>query len=93
MDERNRPPHLKREAEEDIPEETKEVETMTGSMAAAGVDPTLLSERTLSAIRENRFWVLPPKEDSWRVAARIRNQGIEEATNPALGGPVAEGEL
>jgi NAD(P)-dependent dehydrogenase (short-subunit alcohol dehydrogenase family) len=91
--ERNRPPHLKRDAEEDLPEETKQVESVSTSMAAAGVDPRMLAERTLEGIRENRFWILPPQGDPWRDAARLRNQGIEEATNPSLGGPIADGEL
>jgi NAD(P)-dependent dehydrogenase (short-subunit alcohol dehydrogenase family) len=87
--ERNRPPHLKRDAEEDLPAETKLVESTVSSLTAAGTDPGVLAERTLSAIRENRFWVLPPAGDPWRVGARQRNQSIDAGTNPVLGGPVA----
>ena len=86
---RNRPPHLKRDAEEDLPEETKQVESAVSNVASLGVDPSVLAERTLTAIRENRFWVLPPEGDPWRVAARLRNQSIDNATNPTLGGPLA----
>jgi NAD(P)-dependent dehydrogenase (short-subunit alcohol dehydrogenase family) len=86
---RNRPPHLKRDADEDLPAETKEVESVVSSVASLGVDPRVLAERTLAAIRENRFWVLPPEGDPWRVAARLRNQSIDDATNPKLGGPLA----
>jgi NAD(P)-dependent dehydrogenase (short-subunit alcohol dehydrogenase family) len=90
--ERNRPPHLKRDAEEDLPAETKELEAVVGSMASAGVDAKVLSERTLAAVQENRFWVLPPDGDPWRVAARMRNESIDDATNPTLGGPLAGGD-
>jgi len=86
---RNRPPHLKRDADEDLPEETKMVEAVTSDIGSSGVDPGLLAERTLAAVRERRFWVLPPEGDSWRVAARQRNQGIDDASNPVLGGVLA----
>ena len=56
-----------------------------------GVDPRVLAERTLAAIRENCFWVLPPEGDPWRVAARLRHQSIDAGTNPKLGGPLAGG--
>jgi hypothetical protein len=49
----------------------------------------VLAERTLAAIRENRFWVLPPEGDAWREAARGRNRSIDAATNPTLGGALA----
>jgi NAD(P)-dependent dehydrogenase (short-subunit alcohol dehydrogenase family) len=86
---RNRPPHLKRDATEDLPAETVQVETAVSNIAALGLDPRALAERTLAAIRENRFWVLPPEGDPWRVAARLRHQGIDDATNPVLGGPLS----
>jgi NAD(P)-dependent dehydrogenase (short-subunit alcohol dehydrogenase family) len=91
--ERNRPPHLKRDAQEDLPEETVQVESAVSNVASLGVDPRVLAERTLAAIRERRFWVLPPEGDPWRVATRLRHEGIENATNPMLGGPLAGGEL
>ena len=87
--ERNRPPHLKRDLAEDLPAETKQIEDAVSNIASLGVDPRMLAERTLAAIRENRFWVLPPEGDPWRVAARLRNQSIDNATNPTLGGPLA----
>jgi hypothetical protein len=37
--------------------------------------------------------VLPPAGDPWREAARLRNRGIDDATNPTLGGALAEGGL
>jgi NAD(P)-dependent dehydrogenase (short-subunit alcohol dehydrogenase family) len=85
---RNRPPHLKRDAAEDLPAETVQVETAVSNIAALGLDPRALAERTLAAIREDRFWVLPPEGDPWRVAARLRHQSIDDATNPVLGGPL-----
>jgi NAD(P)-dependent dehydrogenase (short-subunit alcohol dehydrogenase family) len=91
--ERNRPPHLKRDAHEDLPDETVQVETAVSNVASLGVDPRVLAERTLAAVRENRFWVLPPEGDPWRVAARLRNQSIDDATNPTLGGALAGEDL
>jgi NAD(P)-dependent dehydrogenase (short-subunit alcohol dehydrogenase family) len=90
--ERNRPLHLKRDAEEDLPDETKQVEAVVSNVAPMGLDPTVLAERTLAAIREDRFWVLPPEGDPWREAARLRHRSIDDATNPVLGGPLAGGE-
>jgi NAD(P)-dependent dehydrogenase (short-subunit alcohol dehydrogenase family) len=87
--ERNRPPHLKRDAAQDLPEETKQVEAVVRGVAASGLDARVLAERTLAAIRENRFWVLPPEGDPWREAARLRNRSIDAASNPTLGGPLA----
>ncbi|HBZ68788.1 MAG TPA: hypothetical protein DEP35_03170 [Deltaproteobacteria bacterium] len=87
--ERNRPPHLKRDAVEDLPEETKQLEAAVSNMASLGANPRVLAERTLAAIRENRFWILPPEGDSWRKAARLRNRSIDDGTNPTLGGALA----
>jgi NAD(P)-dependent dehydrogenase (short-subunit alcohol dehydrogenase family) len=91
--ERNRPPHLKRDAEEDLPEETKQVETATSQVASLGLEPRVLAERTLAAILEERFWVLPPEGDTWREVARQRHRSIDEGTNPVLGGPLAGEDL
>ena len=91
--ERNRPPHLKRDADEDLPEETKQVEQTVSEVASAGLDPTVLAERTLEAVRDNRFWVLPPEGDPWRAAARQRHESIDNATNPTLGGPLSGEDL
>ncbi len=91
--ERNRPPHLKRDAEEDLPPETKEVETITANVAAAGVDPSVLADRTVEAVRGGRFWVLPPEGDPWREAAKLRNQSIDSATSPVLGGALSGEDL
>jgi NAD(P)-dependent dehydrogenase (short-subunit alcohol dehydrogenase family) len=91
--ERNRPPHLKRDADEDLPEETRHVETVTSQVAALGVEPRVLAERTLAAVLAGRFWVLPPEGDPWREAARLRHRSIEEATNPVLGGPLSGEDL
>jgi NAD(P)-dependent dehydrogenase (short-subunit alcohol dehydrogenase family) len=86
--ERNRPPHLKRDAE-DLPEETRQVEAVASSTVSSGVDPRVLAERTLAAVQENRFWVLPPEGDPWRQAARHRHRSIEAAANPTLSLPIA----
>jgi NAD(P)-dependent dehydrogenase (short-subunit alcohol dehydrogenase family) len=87
--ERNRPPHLKRDPAQDLADETRQFEAAIGSVASLGVDARVLAERTLAAVRENRFWILPPEGDSWRKAARLRNRSIDDGTNPVLGGALA----
>ena len=86
---RNRPAHLKRPEDEEIPDETKQVEEVVANVAPTGVDARVLAERTLQAIRDDRFWVLPPEGDPWRVTAHERHQSIDHATNPTLGGPLS----
>ena len=74
--ERNRPLHLKRDADEDLPEETRQVETVVSNVAPMGLDPTVLAERTLAAVREERFWVLT-------TADRSRTWVLTKADRPS----------
>ena len=77
---RNRPAHHKRggpsHAERDL------VEGALTSQTGSGLDPAAIAARTLAAIRDQRFYVLPPDGDPWRVACDARLDAIRHARNP-----------
>jgi NAD(P)-dependent dehydrogenase (short-subunit alcohol dehydrogenase family) len=84
---RNRPTHLKRDADEALPEGTKVVEGAIREAVKTGVDPDVIATRTVEAIRENRFYVLAPEGNPWREACRTRCEDILAARNPSQGPP------
>lgn len=47
-----------------------------------GLDPLVLAERTLQAIREDRFYIL--SEDYWREACNVRLEDVKNARNPTF---------
>ena len=53
---------------------------------AKGVPPRVLAERTLEAIREERFYIL--SDDAWRDSANQRAEDIRLGRNPTLSPPV-----
>ena len=77
---RNRPAHHKRggpsHPERDL------VEGALSSQTGVGLDPAAIAERTLAAIRDGRFYVLPPDGDPWRIACDARLDAIRHARNP-----------
>jgi NAD(P)-dependent dehydrogenase (short-subunit alcohol dehydrogenase family) len=77
---RNRPAHHKRggpsHPERDL------VEGALSSQTGSGLDPAAIAARTLAAIRDQRFYVLPPDGDPWRVACDARLDAIRHARNP-----------
>jgi NAD(P)-dependent dehydrogenase (short-subunit alcohol dehydrogenase family) len=81
--ERNRPPHLKRASDaESSPERALVEQAIRTSTAQRGISPDAIAERTLAAIRENRFYVLA--EDDWKRAVDVRCEDIRLARNPTL---------
>jgi NAD(P)-dependent dehydrogenase (short-subunit alcohol dehydrogenase family) len=86
---RNRPQHLKREDGDELPPETTMVEQAIRDATLTGADPSVIANRMVDAIRENRFWVVPPPEDPWRRAANHRCEDITTGRNPSLAGPAA----
>lgn len=54
------------------------------SFTSTGVAPTVLADRALDAVRENRFYVLPPAGNSWRKACETHLEDIHEARNPTF---------
>ncbi|MAE95169.1 MAG: 3-oxoacyl-ACP reductase [Deltaproteobacteria bacterium] len=85
--ERNRPVHLKR-SDGPQPAETEMVEDAIRTATAGGADPDVIAQRTLEAIREDRFYVLAPEGDPWRRACDLRLEDLRLARNPSQGGPV-----
>jgi NAD(P)-dependent dehydrogenase (short-subunit alcohol dehydrogenase family) len=77
---RNRPAHHKRggpsHPERDL------VEGALSAQTGVGLDPAAIAARTLAAIRERRFYVLPPDGDPWRQACDARLDAIRHARNP-----------
>ena len=49
----------------------------------AGMDPAAVADRVVSAIREQRFYVLPHDDESWLAPVRERMTDILEGRNPA----------
>lgn len=81
--ERNRPPHLKRSSDAaDSPERKLVEQSIRDSTTQQGIAPDLIAERTLSAIREQRFYVLA--EDDWKRACDLRCEDVRLARNPTF---------
>ncbi len=80
--ERNRPTHLKR-GDEAPPQETAMVEAAIREATRSGADPTLIADRTVQAILDDRFYVLAPQGDPWRTACDLRLDDLRSARNPS----------
>ncbi|MDG2333305.1 MAG: SDR family NAD(P)-dependent oxidoreductase [Myxococcota bacterium] len=80
--ERNRPEHLKRKSGEGDSPERELVEQAIHAATPTGSDPTVLADRAIEAIYENRFYVLAPEGNSWRDACNTRLEDIRLARNP-----------
>jgi len=87
--ERNRPEHLKRKGDDGKSPERDMVEGAIEAAVQTGVDPLLLADRTLDAIREQRFYVLSPEGDGWRTACDTRLDDIRNERNPTVVTPGA----
>ena len=80
--ERNRPEHQKRDGPSHAEREL--VESALRTSTAGGLDPAEIAARTLRAVREDRFYVLPPEGDPWRSACHARLDAIRSESNPKL---------
>jgi len=49
--------------------------------------PRLLAERVLQAIKDEQFYVLPPREDPWSAVAEARLDDIRTRRNPVMKAP------
>lgn len=76
---RNRPPVLAEAPDSDARQLAQGAIVATTD---AGVDPRVLAERVLKAIRERQFYIL--SEDAWRETAHARLDDIRQAANPRL---------
>ncbi len=85
--ERTRPAALKTKGGPP-PSETRElVEKSIREGISGGVQPSVIADRVLLAIREGRFYVLS-EEDAWRRAANSRCDDIRLGRNPTFVMPV-----
>lgn len=89
--ERNRPGHLQRKPGEGDSPERDIVEGGIRDFVHTGLEPRVLAERAMEAIREDRLYVLAPESNPWRVACDARLDDLRAARNPRLVTPGAEG--
>ena len=80
---RNRPPHLGRKPGEGESAERDLVEDAIEAATPTGIDPLVLADRAVQAIRDNQFYVLAAEGDPWRRACDIRLEDIRRARNPS----------
>jgi len=81
---RNRPPHLKRGDEPASPERALIEGAIRTATQSQGISPDAIAERTLAAIREDRFYVLAPAGNPWREACHTRLDAIRNERNPGM---------
>ena len=78
---RNRPEHLKRDGPSHSERDLVEGAIRAGT--SQGLDPAVVAERALEAVRSGRLYVFPPKGDPWRAACDARLDDLREARNPS----------
>jgi len=84
--ERNRPAELTEHGSyENSPERAAVFDAMR-SLEEGGLAPRALADRTLAAIREERFYILA--EDKWRRACDTRLEDVGQGRNPTFAPPV-----
>lgn len=84
--ERNRPSSLR---DEETPGSAKLALGAIRQALTSGVSPDVLAQRTLSAIREERFYIL--SDDSWRDVCNSRLEDIRLGRNPTPAALKVEG--
>ena len=82
--ERNRPPHLKRPEGAGTPEQTL-VEQAIKTSTEGGIEPSVMAERVVRGIRDDRFYLLADAGTSWDRACQTRLEDIRLRRNPTLG--------
>jgi short-subunit dehydrogenase len=80
--ERNRPEHLKRSEDGEHPER-EFVEKVIEQMITSGLDPSVMADRVVDAIHENRFYILSEEGGSWRESCNRRLEDIRLGRNPS----------
>ena len=81
---RNRPLHWKRGDEPASPERDLVEGALRTATQTQGAPPERIAERTLEAIRAERFYVLAPEGDPWRTACHARLDAIRHERNPGM---------
>ncbi|HEV7732383.1 MAG TPA: SDR family NAD(P)-dependent oxidoreductase [Candidatus Binatia bacterium] len=80
---RNRPAALERGELEDDPGRDM-VEGAIRELIYLGVPPSEIADRVLSAVLENRFWILSKEGGTWRASCDARLEDIRLGRNPTL---------
>ena len=81
VSDRNRPEYLKRDDSSHTEREL--VENAIRAQVATGMDPRMIADRAIEAVREQRLYVLSPPGDPWRAACDARLDDLREARNPS----------
>lgn len=81
---RNRPAAL---AEINQSDTWQMAHTAIADATRASSDPRILAERTLQAIRDEQFYIMPPKQDPWSATADIRLEDLLQRRNPTFAPP------
>jgi NAD(P)-dependent dehydrogenase (short-subunit alcohol dehydrogenase family) len=84
--ERSRPEHYRASQSAAAPSPAKQlvVDALSESIET-GLDPSVMADRVVAAIREERFYILA--EEEWRRACETRLDDIREGRNPTLAPP------
>ena len=82
--ERNRPASFARKHDHEDSAEGKLVDDAIRTFTQTGVEPVVLADRALQAVREGRFYVLSPAGKGWREACETRLDDIREERNPTF---------
>ena len=81
---RNRPADL---SEENITDMQKMSMTAITDATAGSLQPRVLADRVLQAIKDQVFYVLPPGDNPWRDTANTRLEDIRLVRNPSFAPP------
>jgi NAD(P)-dependent dehydrogenase (short-subunit alcohol dehydrogenase family) len=85
--ERNRPKHLERKPGEGESPERDLIEGAIKQVISTGTEPRVLAERAFAAVSEDRFYVLAPDGNPWRIACETRLEDIRSMRNPTSVAP------
>ncbi len=83
--ERNRPPSLRPPPDAKPSPEAEAVAGGLAQLVESGIPPQAIADRTIEAIRAERFYVLP--EGEWREGCNRRLEDVRLARNPSLWAP------
>jgi len=85
--ERNRQAEFARKDDEDPDADHAERDLVADAireLTKTGVAPSVLADRAFQAIRDDRFYVLPPEDSNWRHACNSRLDEIRKEQNPTF---------
>ena len=77
---RNRPPHLKRNEEEEPTSVL--VESSLAQAIDQGLDPSVMAERVVNGIHDDQLYILSEEGGAWRGVCNARLDDIRLARNP-----------